>query len=47
MPDTDRNNKLKDILKKGIMFAGAITRSLIGIGAIALIFLSLRKKKGK
>jgi hypothetical protein len=35
------------VLKKGIMIAGAIMRSLIGIGASALLVLGLKKKKTK
>jgi len=35
------------VLKKGIMIAGAIMRSLIGIGATALLVLGLKKKKTK
>jgi hypothetical protein len=47
MSEINRNNRIKEILKKGIVFAGAVTRSLLGIGAVALIFLSLKKKKRK
>ena len=36
-----------DVLKKGIMISGAVVRSLIGIGATALAFLALKKKKPK
>ncbi|MGQ9571142.1 MAG: hypothetical protein ACUVUQ_09970 [Thermodesulfovibrionales bacterium] len=39
------NNKIKDIVKKVIMFAGAITRTLVGISAIVMISFSLKKKK--
>lgn len=35
------------VLKKGIMIAGAVMRSLIGIGASALLVLGLKKKKKK
>jgi hypothetical protein len=35
------------VLKKGIMIAGAVMRSLIGIGATALLVLGLKKKKTK
>ena len=35
------------VLKKGIIIAGAIMRSLIGIGATALLVLGLKKKKTK
>jgi len=38
-------NKVKKILKKGILVSGAIARSLIGIGATVLFFFSLRRKK--
>jgi hypothetical protein len=35
------------ILKRGIMIGGAVTRSLIGIGAAAtLIYAAFKKKKG-
>jgi len=36
-----------DILKKGIMISGAVVRSLIGIGATALAYFALKKKKPK
>jgi hypothetical protein len=36
-----------DVLKKGIMISGAVVRSLIGIGAAALAFIALKKKKPK
>jgi hypothetical protein len=35
------------VLKKGIMIAGAVMRSLIGIGASTLLVLGLKKKKTK
>ena len=35
------------VLKKGIIIAGAIMRSLIGIGAAALLVIGLKKKKTK
>jgi len=38
-------NKVKKILKKGILLSGAIVRSLIGIGATVLLFFSLKRKK--
>lgn len=47
MLDTNRNKRIKDILKKGIVSAAAVMRFLLGIGAVALIFLSLKKKKRK
>jgi hypothetical protein len=35
------------ILKRGVIIGGAVTRSLIGIGAAAtLLFAAFRKKKG-
>jgi len=41
---SDRN-RIKNILKKGVSISGAIMRSLIGIGATALLLFSLKKKK--
>jgi hypothetical protein len=35
------------VLKKGIIIAGAIMRSLIGIGATTLLVIGLKKKKTK
>jgi hypothetical protein len=35
------------VLKKGIVIAGAVMRTLIGIGATALLFFGLKKKKSK
>jgi hypothetical protein len=35
------------ILKKSILFSGALTRSLIGIGSAALLFCALKKTRGK
>jgi hypothetical protein len=35
------------ILEKAIKVSGAVARSLIGIGAVALLFLPFRKKKAK
>jgi hypothetical protein len=35
------------VLKKGIVIAGAVMRSLIGIGATVLLFFGLKKKKVK
>lgn len=43
----DSKNKVKKILKKGILISGAIARSLIGIGATLLLFCALKKKKVK
>jgi len=36
-----------DVLKKGVMLSGVVVRSLIGIGATALAFFALKKKKPK
>jgi len=41
------NTRQTDVLKKGVMISGAVVRSLIGIGAAALAFLALKKKKPK
>jgi hypothetical protein len=38
-------NKVKKIVKKGILVSGAIVRSLIGIGATVLLFFALKRKK--
>jgi hypothetical protein len=38
-------NKVKNILKKGILVSGAITRSLIGIGTAVLLFFALKRKR--
>jgi len=35
------------ILKKGIKLSGAISRSLIGLGASAVLFLAVTKRKKK
>jgi hypothetical protein len=35
------------ILEKTIKVSGAVARSLIGLGAIALLFIPFRKKKTK
>jgi hypothetical protein len=35
------------ILKKTILFSGALSRSLIGIGAAVLLFCAFKKTKGK
>jgi hypothetical protein len=35
------------MLKKGILISGAIVRSIVGIGATALLFFGLKKKKAK
>jgi hypothetical protein len=35
----------KKILKKAIMVSGAIVRTLVGIGASALLFFAFKKKK--
>ena len=38
---------IADILKKGIAVAGAVTRSVIGLGVTVLLFFAFRKKKTK
>jgi hypothetical protein len=38
-------NKVKKVVKKGILVSGAIVRSLIGIGATVLLFFALKRKK--
>jgi hypothetical protein len=38
---------IKNILKKTILISGAVARSVIGIGATALLFFVLKKKKAK
>jgi hypothetical protein len=38
-------NKVKKIVKKGILVSGAIVRSFIGIGATVLLFFALKRKK--
>ena len=37
----------KKILKNGILISGAVARSVIGIGAAAMLFFALKKKKRK
>jgi hypothetical protein len=37
----------KEMLKKVITVSGALTRSLIGIGASALLLFAFKKKKKK
>lgn len=37
----------KKIIEKTIMVSGAIARSMIGIGASALLFFAFKKKKTK
>ncbi len=41
------NGGIKNILKKTILISGAVARSVIGIGATALLFFALKKKKAK
>jgi len=38
-------NKVKRILKKGILVSGVVMRSLIGIGATVLLLCALKRKK--
>ena len=40
-------NKLTKIFKKGIVLSGVVARTLIGVGAAALLFLGVKKKKPK
>jgi hypothetical protein len=40
-------NKLTKILKKGIMISSVVARTLIGVGAAALLFLGVRRKGPK
>ncbi len=35
------------ILKRSILISGVVARSVIGIGAIVLLFFALKKKKAK
>jgi hypothetical protein len=41
------NRTTMSILKKTVMFSGALSRSLIGIGAAVLLFCTIKKTKGK
>jgi len=41
------NNNWMKMLKKGILISGAIVRSILGIGATVLLFLSLKKRRTK
>jgi len=41
------NRTTMNILKKSILLSGALTRSLIGIGAAVLLFCTLKKTRGK
>jgi hypothetical protein len=43
----ETGNKLTKILKKGIVISGVVARTLIGVGAAALLFLGIKKKKSK
>jgi hypothetical protein len=50
MPAEESLKKRKsfaDIFKKGIAITGAIARSVVGLGATALLLLAFRKKKSK
>jgi hypothetical protein len=40
-------NKLTRIFKKGIVIFGVVARTLVGAGAVALLFLGVKKKKKK
>jgi len=40
-------DRIKRILKKGILISGALARVFIGVGATVLLFCSLKKKKAK
>jgi hypothetical protein len=39
--------KLMKILRRSVLVSGAVARSVIGIGATALLFLALKKRKKK
>ena len=41
------NRTNMNILKKSILLSGALTRSLIGIGAAVLLFCTIKKTKEK
>jgi len=41
----DYKKRVKKIVKKGISISGALARTLIGMGATILIFLSFKNKK--
>jgi hypothetical protein len=40
-------NSIVKILKRSILISGAVARSIIGVGATALLFFALKKKKAK
>ncbi len=40
-------NKFTKLLKKGIVISGVVARTLIGVGAAALLFIGFKKKKSK
>jgi hypothetical protein len=42
-----KRESIADILKKGITITGAVLRSVVGLGATALLLLAFRKKKSK
>ena len=39
--------KLMKILRRSVLISGAVARSVIGIGAAALFFFALKKRKTK
>jgi hypothetical protein len=41
----DYKERVKKIVKKGISISGALTRTLIGMGAAILVFFSFKNKK--
>jgi len=42
-----KRKSFADIVKKGISITGAVARSVVGLGATALLLLTFRKKKSK
>jgi len=36
-----------NIVKRAVLISGAVLRSILGIGATALLFFGLKKKKAK
>lgn len=39
--------RLMKIIRRSVLISGAVARSVIGIGATALLFLALKKRKTK